>query len=114
MNRNLCTAALVFLMGFSAQAAGPTDNPAQSGILLGAFAPAPVDAPLVQDAKNFAQSRIPSVTLVEVNVAYTQVVSGMNIKFIATGVEEGQQVTWKFIVYKKLDGQMSLSLAERL
>jgi hypothetical protein len=51
---------------------------------------------------------------VDVNVAYTQVVSGTNVKFVTTGVEDGQQVTWKFVVYKHLDGQMSLSLAEKL
>jgi hypothetical protein len=73
-----------------------------------------VDAPLVQDAKNFAQSRMPSLTLVEVNVACTQIVHGTNIKLVTTGVEDGQQVSWKFVVYKKLDGQMSLSLAEKL
>ncbi len=116
MNRILRTAALVTLAGFAshAQAVIPGGTPAQSGVLVGAYAPAPVDSPLVQDAKNFAQSRIPSLTLVEVNVAYTQVVSGLNIKLIATGVEDSQQVTWKFVVYKRLDGLMSLSLAEKL
>jgi hypothetical protein len=69
---------------------------------------------MVQDAKNFAQSRITALTLMVVNVAYTQIVDGTNIKVVATGVEDGQQVTWKFVVYKKLDGQISLSMAEKL
>jgi len=116
MNRILRTAALVSLVGIAAhaQAELPTGTPSQPGPLAGAYAPATVDAPLVQDAKNFAQSRIPSLTLVEVNVAYTQAVSGTNIKFVTTGVEDGQQVTWKFVVYKNLDGLMSLSMAEKL
>jgi len=116
MNRIFRTAALVSLVGFAshAQAVIPGGTPSQPGAIVGAFAPAPVDAPLVQDAKNFAQSRIPSLTLVDVNVAYTQVVDGTNIKLVTTGVEDGQQVTWKFVVYKQLDGQMSLSLAEKL
>ena len=116
MNRIIRTAALVSLMGFAAhaQAVVPGANPSQPEVVVGAYAPATVDAPLVQDAKNFAQSRIPTVTLVEVNVAYTQVVSGWNVKFVATGVEDGLQATWKFVVYKNLDGQMFLSLAEKL
>lgn len=116
MNRIIRTAALVSLMGFAthAQAVISGGTPSQSDIIVGAFVPAASDAPLVQDAKNFAQSRFPSLTLVDVNVAYTQVVHGTNIKLVTTGVEDGQQVTWKFVVYKKLDGQMSLSLAEKL
>ena len=116
MNRILRTAALVSLVAIAthAQAVIPTGTPSQAGILVGAYAPTGVDAPLVQDAKNFAQSRMPSLTLVEVNVAYTQVVSGTNVKLVTTGVEDGQQVTWKFVVYKNLDGQMSLTLAEKL
>jgi hypothetical protein len=116
MNRIFRTATLVALVGFAAHAQAfiPGATPSQSGIILGAYASAPVDAPLVQDAKNFVQSHIPSLTLVAVNVAYTQIVDGTNIKLVTTGVEDGQQVTWKFVVYKTLDGQMSLSLAERL
>ena len=116
MNRIFLTATLVSLVGFAgrAQTIIPGGTLSQSQVVVGAYAPAPVDAPLVQDAKHFAQSRIPSLTLVDVNVAYTQVVSGTNVKFVTTGVEDGQQVTWKFVVYKNLDGQMSLSLAEKL
>jgi hypothetical protein len=82
--------------------------------MVGAYTPVSLDAPVVQDAKNFAQSRIPSLTLVDVNVAYTQVVNGTNIKFVATGTEEGRVVSWKFIIYRKLDGVMSLTLAEQI
>jgi len=116
MNRTFRMATLIALAGFAshAQAVIPDGTPSQPGVIAGGFTPAPADAPLVQDAKNFAQSRMPSLTLVDVNVAYTQVVNGTNIKLVATGVEDGRQVTWKFVVYQKLDGEMSLSLAERL
>ena len=116
MNRIVSSAALFALLGFAAHAEATVPEPSasQSDLLLGAYASAPVDSPVVQAAKDFAQSRIPSVTLVEVNVAYTQVVKGLNIKLVATGVEEGRQVSWKFVVYKGLDGQMSLMIAERL
>ena len=116
MNRIFLTATLVSLVGITgrAQAIIPGGTPSQFQVVVGAYAPAPVDAPLVQDAKHFAQSRIPSLTLVDVNVAYTQVVNGTNVKFVTTGVEDGQQVTWKFVVYRNLDGQMFLSLAEKL
>lgn len=116
MNRLFTTAALFTLLGMAApaQAVNP-DAPADSSrIIVPAFLPASVDAPEVQAARDFAQSRIPSLTLVNVNVAYTQVVSGWNVKIITTGVEDGRQVTWKFLVYRKLDGEMSLTLAERL
>jgi hypothetical protein len=115
MNRIVVTATLFTLLGIAAPAqAIVPDSSSRSGVLLGAYEPAPADTPVVQDAKNFAQSRIPSLTLVEVNVAYTQVVKGLNIKFVSTGVEEGRQVSWKFIVYQDLDGQMSLTLAEKI
>ena len=62
MNRIFRTAALVSLAGFAAhaQAVIPGGTPSQSDAIVGAFTSTPVDAPLVQDAKNFAQSRIPS------------------------------------------------------
>jgi len=62
MNRIFHTTALVSLVGFAAhaQAVIPRGTPSQSDAIVGAFTSAPVDAPLVQDAKNFAQSRIPS------------------------------------------------------
>jgi hypothetical protein len=116
MKRIIGSAALFFLLGIAANAQTSIQDPStsSSGLLLGAYSPAPVDAQVVQDAKNFAQSRITSLTLVDVNVAYTQVVRGLNIKLVATGVEDGQQVTWKFVVYKDLDGKLELTIAERL
>ena len=116
MNRIFRTAALVSLVGFTthAQALIPGESMARTGLIAGAFAPTPVDAPLVQDARSFAQSRIPSLALLEVNVAYVQVVDGTNIKLVTTGLEDGRQVTWKIVVYRQLDGQMSLALAEKL
>lgn len=110
------TASLALLLGLAApiQAAMPNNVPSQAGPMVGAYQAIPVDAPEVQDARDFAQSRVPSFAVTRVNVAYTQVVAGLNIKLIATGLEEGRQETWKFVVYKNLDGSLALTLAERL
>ena len=116
MNRIAASLALSTLIGFAApaQAVNPDANPSQPDIIVGAFTPVPVDAPVIQDAKNFVQTHMPSLSQVEVSVAYTQVVHGMNVKLIGTGMEEGQQVSWKFVIYRSLNGLMALSLAERL
>jgi len=116
MNRIACTVTIFTLLGCAApaQTVIPRDSIRPSGVLAGAYQPVPVDEAKVQDAKAFAQSRLPFLTLVDVNVAYAQVVQGWNVKFITTGVEDGRQVTWKFVVYRDLDGQMALSMAERL
>jgi len=116
MHRIAATLALSTLLGFAApaQAVVPDADPSQSDIIVGAYTPVPVDAAVIQDAKNFVQSHMPSLSRVEVCVAYTQVVHGMNVKLIGTGVEDGQQVSWKFVIYRSLNGLMALSLAERL
>lgn len=108
-------ASLLAVAG-QAQAVNPNDSTDSTpvGPMVGAYAPAAVDSPLVAQAKAFVQDRFPSLSLQTVNVAYTQVVRGFNIKLIGTGLDEGRQETWKFVVYRDLDGTMSLSIAERL
>lgn len=112
MNRIL-SAALIALLGLAApiQAA---DTSSQPPILLGAYAPSPADAPLVQEARDVAQTRLPALTQVQVATAYTQVVRGLNVKLICTAVAEGRQQSWKFVVYRDLDGRWELTLAEQL
>jgi hypothetical protein len=51
---------------------------------------------------------------VQVDTAYTQVVKGLNVKLICTAMAEGRQQSWKFVVYRDLDGRMELTLAELL
>jgi hypothetical protein len=116
MNRLATTLVLSALLGFAAQAQAviPNDSPSQPDLIVGGYTPALADAPVIQDAKNFVEAHLPSLSQVSVCMAYTQVVHGLNIKLIGSGIEEGRQVSWKFVVYKHLDGQMELSLAERL
>ena len=77
MRRILPTAALIALLGLAApaQAADAGDPAGPAPILLGAYAPAAVDAPEVQDARNVAQTRLPALAQVQVATAYTQVVN---------------------------------------
>lgn len=114
MRRILSTAALIALLGLAApaQTAGAAGD--QAPILLGAYAPAAVDAPEVQDARNLAQTRLPALSQVQVATAYTQVVKGLNVKLICTAQAEGRQQSWKFVVYRDLDGRWELTLAEQL
>jgi hypothetical protein len=116
MHRMLTLAALTVLLGTVApvQAADAPDATSQTPILVGAYAPAPADAPLVQDARNLAQTRMPALAQVQVDTAYTQVVKGLNVKLICTAMAEGRQQSWKFVVYRDLDGRMELTLAELL
>ncbi len=116
MNRIFRSAVLLAALAFAVPApAADTQDPAtQPPILLGAYTPVPVDAPDVQDAKAFVQDRLPSLDLVDVKVAYTQVVAGLNIKLISNALDAGRQETWKFVVYRDLEGRMALALAERL
>ncbi len=113
MRRILPTAALIALLGLAAPAQAG-DPAGTAPILLGAYAPAAVDAPEVQDARNVAQTRLPALSRVQVATAYTQVVRGTNVKLICTAVAEGRQQSWKFVVYRDLDGRWELTLAEQL
>jgi hypothetical protein len=116
MHRIISIAALIALIGIAApvQAAVPGDPAGQPPILVGAYAPAAVDAPDVQDAKDVAQTRMPALSQVQVGTAYTQVVKGLNVKLICTAQAEGRQQSWKFVVYRDLDGRWELTLAEQL
>ena len=116
MHRMLSLAAFIVLLGTAApvHAMDATDASSQTPILVGGYAPAPTDAPLVQDARNLAQVRMPALSQVQVDTAYTQVVKGLNVKLICTAMAEGRQQSWKFVVYRDLDGRMELTLAELL
>lgn len=116
MRRTLSTVALIALLGLAApaQTAAAGASGDQGPILVGAYAPAAVDAPEVQDARNVAQTRLPALSQVQVASAYIQVVKGLNVKLICTAQAEGRQQSWKFVVYRDLDGRWELTLAEQL
>jgi hypothetical protein len=116
MHRIFATAALLALLAGTApaQAADPDDATSQGTVILGAYAPSPVDTPDVQDARNAVQAHLPSLSQVQVLAAYTQVVSGLNVKLICTARQEGRPQSWKFVVYRHLDGRWELTQAEQL
>lgn len=116
MNRMVLSAILCPFLCLGAQAQTPDAGaaPSQTAILYGAYQPISSDNPLVQEARDFAQSRMLSMTFGEVSVAYVQVVAGMNVKLVCNVTEDGQPSSWKFVVYKSLDGKWHMGLAERL
>ena len=115
MNRIFRSVVLVSILGFAVPApAADTQGSSSVPPVLGAYSPVAVDAPEVKEARTFVQDRLPSLSLGEVKVAYTQVVAGLNIKFISDALDGGRQETWKFVVYRDLEGRMALAVAERL
>jgi hypothetical protein len=111
MNRIVLSALLCAFLAPLAHGEAPAP---QKNILVGAYRQVPVDSPVVQDARNYIQTRLVSVNLGEVTTAYVQVVEGLNVKLICTATEDGQQATWKFIAFQSLDGLWHLGLAEHL
>lgn len=115
MNRIVLSALLCPLFGVMAYAQSPNEGALPAApALLGAYAPAAADSPVVLEAKHFLQSRMVSVSLGEVCVAYTQVVDGLNVKLVCNAFEEGHQASWKFVACKSLDGIWHFGVAERL
>jgi len=88
--------------------------PTAQASLFGAYAPLPADSPLAREARDFVQSRMVGLVLGEVNVAYVQVVSGMNVKLICSATDEGKVSSWKFQAFRSLDGQWHFGLAQHL
>lgn len=116
MNRIVLSALLCPLLGLTAQAQAPGAGgpPSRADIMMGAYEPIPTDNPLVQEARDYAQSRMVSMNFGEVSVAYIQVVAGLNIKMVCSVTEDGQPAIWKFVVYRSLDKQWHLGVAEKL
>lgn len=116
MNRIVLAALLCPLLGVMAHAQTTPAGapPTQNEILFGAYTPVPSNTPVVVEARNYVQSRLMSMTLGEVSVAYTQVVAGLNVKIVCSVMEDGHESSWKFVTFKSLDGQWHLGLAQRL
>ena len=81
---------------------------------LGAYAPARLEAPLVQEARTFLQGRLFGMTLNQVREAYTQVVAGLNVKLVCEVQEEDGLATWQFVAFRSLDGHWHFHSALRL
>lgn len=123
MNRGCLASLIIPIVALSAQAQTPGNGtPApQAGepgptpdILVGAYSKVPLDTPVVKEARDFLQSRLVSLTLGEVSVAYVQVVAGLNVKLVCDVMEDGQTASWKFVAYRSLDGHWHFWLAEHL
>ena len=114
MNRFALAALLFPLLGTFAQAQTPTPTPTVNASLFGAYSPVPSDSPVVLEARTFMQSRLLSLTLGEVSVAYVQIVEGMNVKLVCSVMEDGKPSSWKFEAFHSLDGQWHFGLAQHL
>jgi hypothetical protein len=84
------------------------------GPVMGAYAPANLDAPLVREARNFIQSHLALMVLGEISEAYTQVVAGLNVKLVCSVTGDDGRSTWQFIAYRSLDGRWHFHSATRL
>jgi hypothetical protein len=73
-----------------------------------------VDQPQVQAARAFVQQKLPNLTLLDVTEAYTQVVAGINVKFVSTVSDDEGTTNWEFVAYQSLDGKWHLTSANRL
>jgi len=109
MNRFLLAALLAPMAGAMAQGvdtSAPAADPAPSGRgTMGAYAPASLDNPRVQEARACIQKNLASITLNEVTEAYTQVVSGLNVKLVCSVQGEDGPAKWQFVAYQSLDGR---------
>ena len=116
MNKLILAALLcpLFASGAVAQPVAPDSSNATEGPIMGAYAPAATDNPLVQDARAFIQNHLASMSLNEVTEAYTQVVAGMNVKLVCEVAGEDGTATWQFVAYRSLDGRWHWHSATRV
>ncbi|BDU77884.1 hypothetical protein [Mesoterricola sediminis] len=95
--------------------AGTPEPGARSGHpMVGAYSPASADLDLVQEARTFVQAHLQGLDLDEVCEAYTQVVAGLNIKFVCPVRGEDGLSRWQFVVYRSLDGRQHFTSAIRI
>jgi hypothetical protein len=107
--RPLRNLAFCLLAASPAFAQAPTVPPP-----MGAYRPAPVDTPLVGDARAFVQKHLASMTLGDVTEAYIQVVAGLNVKLVCTVVADDGPSAWEFVAYRSLDGKWHFYSANRI
>ena len=115
------SALLAFAMLAGACANVPADAPlsdassAGSGPIVGGYGPADPADPGVAEAEKLALDEIyrrePQRSLVDTVTRESQVVAGMNYRFSVT---MSSRVTYRIIVYKPLDGAMSVTGFEKI
>jgi hypothetical protein len=107
--------ALVALLCTQFSLTAPAQEPAVAQDWMpGAFSPAPLDSPLVLEAKKFIQNHLSSMNLTEMTEAYTQVVAGVNVRFVSTVLAEDGPSTWQFEAYQTLNGTWHFWSARRI
>lgn len=111
MNKIVLAVLFCPLLSMSAQSPAV---PEPGGIRVGDYRPTPVDQPQVQNAKAFVQEKLPTLTLLDVTKAYTQVVAGLNVKFVSRVSDEEGIMDWEFVAYQSLDGKWHLTSANRI
>ena len=107
---------LFALAGLPMACAGPgTGNPAPAGPprLAGGFKSIAVEQPLVQEAKAAIQAYFATLRLEAVLAAEVQVVAGTNLRMTCQVREPDGLGTWRFAIWRRLDGRWRLTSARR-
>lgn len=81
--------------------------------MIGGYRPVPTDNPLVAEAKAYVQKHLVAMSLGEVAEAFTQVVAGVNVKFVCQVAADDGTSTWEFVAYQSLDGRWHFWSANR-
>lgn len=81
---------------------------------VGSYRPVDPASPEVQAAKAEIQKHFTNLRIQSVSEAYAQVVAGMNFKLVCKVLEDEDDSTWEFVVWRKLDGVWKLTSAHRL
>ena len=81
--------------------------------VVGGYRNAPLDAPLVFEAKAFIQKHFALLRLERIQEAATQVVAGTNVKLVCLVSGEGDPAPWEFVAWRKLDGSWMLQSARK-
>lgn len=115
MNNIVLAALLCPLFGTLVQAQIPAPSaPVLHPGLPGGYGAFPNDAPELQAAKAYIQTRMPFMTLGAVTEAASQVVAGFNLVFTCAVTDEDGTAPWRFGVFRSLDGHWHLYGANRL
>jgi hypothetical protein len=110
VNKFVVAALLCVLPGMAAQSR--SGNP--DTLMVGAYVPVSPEITLVQEARNFIQGHFSSLSLGAPVEASSQIVAGVNIKFICPATDEDGAADWQFVAYRSLDGVWHFISAEKL
>jgi hypothetical protein len=110
VNKYVIAALLCALPGMAGQPS--SGNP--DTIMAGAYVPVSPEIPIVQEARTFIQKHLASLQLGTPLEACSQIVAGVNIKFICVVTDEDGPADWQFVAYRSLDANWHFISAQTL